>query len=232
MVDELAVISSLGEPNRRALYEHVVRAGDWVSRDDAAAGTGLERATAAHHLDRLAADGLLDVDFRRLSGRKGPGAGRPAKLYRRARGDFEVSLPPRDYELAGRLLADAADISRVEGRDIVDALAEVAGAEGQRLAGRIRSRLRGRAARRAATKRRAVLDALEEQGFEPLPTESGTIVLRNCPFHRLARQHTELICGMNLCLLGSAVDEVSGIGLEARLEPEEGACCVKLHPRR
>ena len=112
MVDELAVISSLGEPNRRALYEHVVRAGDWVSRDDAAAGTGLERATAAHHLDRLASDGLLDVDFRRLSGRKGPGAGRPAEASPVCCGDFEVSLPPWDYELAGWLLADAGYISR------------------------------------------------------------------------------------------------------------------------
>ena len=112
----------------------------------------------------------------------------------------------------------------------MDALAEVAGAEGQRLAARIRSRLRGRAARRAATKRRAVLEALEEQGFEPLPTESGTIVLRNCPFHRLARQHTELICGMNLCLLGSAVDEVSGIDLEASTRARGGSLLREAHP--
>ena len=109
-------------------------AGDWVARDTAADAVGLERGTAAHHLDRLAADGLLDVDYQRRSGRRGPGAGRPAKLYRRARRDIDVSLPPRAYELAGRLLAEAADTSRVEGIDITSALDAAARAEGRRLA--------------------------------------------------------------------------------------------------
>src|SRR3989442_5503090 len=90
--DRLAAVTSLSEPERRSLYEHVAAAGDWVSRDDAADAVGIERGTAAHHLDRLAADGLLEVEYRRLSGRQGPGAGRPAKLYRRARRDFEVAL--------------------------------------------------------------------------------------------------------------------------------------------
>src|SRR5947209_4013143 len=89
--DRLAAMGALGEPTRRALYEHVAAAGDWVSRDEAADALGLERGTAAHHLDRLASDGLLEIEYRRRSGRQGPGAGRPAKLYRRARRDFEVT---------------------------------------------------------------------------------------------------------------------------------------------
>ncbi len=91
--DELAAIGALRDPKRRALYEFIAIAGDWVSRDRAAEAVSLERGTAAHHLERLVADGLLDVDFRRLSGRQGPGAGRPAKLYRRAEHEFDVSLP-------------------------------------------------------------------------------------------------------------------------------------------
>jgi predicted ArsR family transcriptional regulator len=204
--DRLAAISGLGEPTRRALYEHVAAAGEWVSRDAAADAVGIERATAAHHLDRLAADGLLDVDYQRLSGRQGPGAGRPAKLYRRAGRDFDVALPPRDYALAGRLLAEAVDLSLTEGTEITDALDDVASAEGRRLA--------------------------EDIGFEPRPVDDGTIVLRNCPFHQLAQQHTDLICGMNLCLLKAAIDNVDEAGLEAQLEPEEGRCCVTLHPTR
>jgi len=129
--DRLGAIGALSEPTRRALYEHVAATGDWVSRDQAADAVGLERGTAAHHLDRLAADGLLDVDYQRLSGRRGPGAGRPAKLYRRSRRQFEVSLPPRDYELAGHLLARAADKSRSESVDITSALDDVARAEGR-----------------------------------------------------------------------------------------------------
>jgi predicted ArsR family transcriptional regulator len=229
--DRLASIASLGEPTRRSLYEHLVAAGGWVGRDEAAAAVGVERGTAAHHLDRLAADGLVEVDFQRRTGRSGPGAGRPAKLYRRARRDIEVSLPPRDYELAGRLLARAAERSRSEGTDIVRALDHEARAEGRRLADQARARPgewpggHGRDRRR-----RAVLDVLAEHGFEPVGDDE--IVLRNCPFHRLAREHTELVCGMNLSLLGAVLEHAGDTGLSARLEPEEGLCCVRLGPTR
>ena len=228
--DRLGAITSLGEPTRRTVYVYVVGVGDWVSRDQAASAVGLERGTAAHHLDRLARDGLLEVDYQRLSGRQGPGAGRPAKLYRRSRRDFEVSLPPRDYELAGRMLAEAVDRSRAEGIDITTAIDAVAHAEGQRLAGEIRTRLRGSAGRRVTVRRRAVLEVLEEHGFEPRSVAGGTIVLTNCPFHQLAQQHTDLICGMNFRLLDTAIDDVGETGFDARLEPEEGVCCVRLHP--
>jgi predicted ArsR family transcriptional regulator len=225
--DGLAALSALGEPTRRALYEHIAAVGDWVSRDDAADAIGIERGTAAHHLERLAADGLLEVDYRRLSGRQGPGAGRPAKLYRRAHRDFEVSLPPRDYELAGTLLADAVDRARAEGTDIAEAIDDVATAEGRRLGDEITSRLRrGRA--KQSSRQRVVLETLEDHGYEPRIVDDGTVVLRNCPFHQLAQHHTDLICGMNLCLVKAAVDSVGNTGLDARLEPEEGLCCVKL----
>ena len=214
----------------RALYDFVVASAGWVSRDRAAEVVGIERGTAAHHLDRLAADGLLDIDYQRLSGRQGPGAGRPAKLYRRARHDIDVTLPQRDYVLAGRLLAEAADRSRLDGTDIQTALDDAARAEGRRLADEIRSRSSGGDAVRAGVTRTAVLDVLEVHGFEPIAGSDGTVVLRNCPFHQLAREHTELICGMNHCLLRGAVEVVDDAGLEARLEPEDGVCCVRLHP--
>lgn len=229
--DGIDAISALGEPSRRALYDHIVSDGGWVSRDQAAEAVGLERGTAAHHLDRLAADGLLDVDYQRLTGREGPGAGRPAKLYRRTRHQIGVSLPPRDYELAGQMLAAAADRARSEGTPITTALDEEAASQGRRLAETIQSRLRGTKARRASTRRHAVVDVLEEHGFEPITANDGSIVLRNCPFHQLAQEHTELVCGMNLCMLTTVVDEVGRTGLSAHLEPEEGLCCVKFHAR-
>jgi predicted ArsR family transcriptional regulator len=228
--EPLDAITSLGEPTRRALYDHIIEAGEWVSRDQAADAVGLERGTAAHHLDRLAADGLLEVDYQRLSGRQGPGAGRPAKLYRRSRREFEVSLPPRDYELAARLLAEAADRSRTEGIDIMSALDEAARAHGQRLAEVIRTRFQGAGGQRATGPRRAVLEVLEEHGFEPRVARDGTIVLKNCPFHQLAQKHRDLVCSMNLCSLRAAVESVDEQGFDARLEPEDGMCCVKLHP--
>ena len=224
----LDVIGALSEPTRRALYDHIAEAGRWVGRDDAADAVGVERGTAAHHLDRLASDGLLEVDYQRLSGRSGPGAGRPAKVYRRARRDIRVSLPPRDYKLAGRLLAEAVHRSQSEGIDVITALEQVAGEQGQTLADEIRSVLAG--ASSEAAERQALLDALSAEGFEPCHDADGTIVLRNCPFHQLAQEHTDLICRMNLCMLKATVQDLGGLRLRADLEPEEGICCVKLRP--
>ncbi len=227
--DDLSAIGALDEPNRRALYEAIRQNGGWVSRDQAADAVGLGRATAAHHLDRLAAEGLLEVDYRRLSGRQGPGAGRPAKLYRRARREFGVTLPPRDYELAGRLLAEAADRARREGSDITEALDAAAGEEGQRIGQEIASRL-GAAAAPQDHAVAAACRVLAGRGFEPQVEDDGSIALRNCPFHQLSRSHTELVCGMNLSLLRAAVGEATEVGLEAHLEPSEDRCCVRLRP--
>ncbi len=81
---QVAGIAALGEPVRRALYRYVIAQPGPVSRDQAAAGTGVPRHVAKFHLDKLAADGLLEVEFRRPPGRRGPGAGRPTKWYRRS----------------------------------------------------------------------------------------------------------------------------------------------------
>lgn len=230
-IDGLQAISALGEPNRRALYDAITQDGGWVSRDQAAAATGLERGAVSHHLDRLAAEGLLEVEFRRLTGRSGPGAGRPAKLYRRAERDFDVSLPPRDYRLAGKLLARAVDGARATGGDIVAALRTEAAKEGGRWAEAIRTRLVGDGGRRVAQRRAAITDTLEAQGFEPAADDRGCITLRNCPFDYLAAEHTDLICNMNLQLISSTLDEVGRSGFTAELAPHEGQCCVRLRPK-
>lgn len=229
--DGVQAISALGEPSRRVLYDFLAQHGGWVSRDQAAEACGLERGTAAHHLDRLADEGLLDIDYRRLTGRAGPGAGRPAKLYRRADRDFDVSLPPRNYRLAGQLLARAADRSHHHGVEISESLAAEANEEGGRWAESIKDRLRGAVSRRAATRRNALVETLDDQGFEPTVATDGVVTLRNCPFDYLASEHTDLICGMNLCLLDAAVEGVGRTGLRAHLEPGEDHCCVTLRPK-
>jgi predicted ArsR family transcriptional regulator len=108
----ISVIATLDEPTRRRLYDYVVHQSAPVSRDDAAAALELPRTTAAFHLDRLADGGLFDVVYQRLTGltgRTGPGAGRPAKLYQRSHHHLAVSLPQRHYDLAGRLLSSALE---------------------------------------------------------------------------------------------------------------------------
>src|SRR5687767_11140846 len=191
---QVSAVAALAEPSRRRLYDHVVRQPAPVSRDEAAAAVALPRATVAFHLDRLVADGLLDVVFERRTGRTGPGAGRPSKLYRRADRSLEVSLPERSYDLAGDLLAAALTEAEAPGEPPRPVLERRAFDRGREL---------GAAA--ADGGREAVVHVLEGNGFEPRAGDDG-IALANCPFHVLARHHTELVCGMNLHLIGGVLD--------------------------
>jgi predicted ArsR family transcriptional regulator len=226
--DDVAAVGALAEPSRRALYEYTIAQHDWVSREEAADAVGVQRGIAAHHLDRLARDGLLEVHYERRSGRRGPGAGRPAKLYRRARDEIDVSLPPRRYELAGRVLAEAADRSRRDGSPIDRELDQVARDEGRQVGHTARTRLGRRTSARAA--RAGLFDELHALGYEPATEADGVTVLHNCPFHHLARAHTDLICGLNLSFLEGLLTELDGTGLRAALEPENGCCCVRFRP--
>src|SRR5262245_40865761 len=112
---QLSSLAALDEPVRRRLYLYVVGQEGELSRDDVARGTRTQRSLVAFHLDKLVEAGLLEATFRRLSGRSGPGAGRPSKLYRRASSRFEVSVPPRRYELAAHVLAQALAGTKSEG---------------------------------------------------------------------------------------------------------------------
>ena len=220
--DRVTVVAALAEPIRRDLYLFVAGQPDAVSRDQAAAGVGVPRHTAKFHLDKLVTDGLLETEFRRLSGRRGPGAGRPAKLYRRAEGEVAVSLPERTYDLAGGLMAQAIENSLQDGSSAVDALNDAAAAFGATLGERARAAAEARMSRDES--RAAACQVLAESGYEP-HLHDDTILLRNCPFHALARQHTTLVCGMNLALVRAVTDRLDG-RLIPRLDPGHGRCCV------
>ena len=109
---DLASLSSLDDPVRRRLYEVVTQRAGPVGRDEAASAAGIGRALAVYHLDKLVESGLLTAFYRRPAGRTGPGAGRPAKLYARSDREFAVTVPPREYELAARLLVQVVDSDR------------------------------------------------------------------------------------------------------------------------
>jgi predicted ArsR family transcriptional regulator len=223
--EDLVAIGSLQEPVRRALYRFVAAQRRDVSRDEAAEGVGIQRALAAFHLDKLVDAGLLETTFRRLTGRTGPGAGRPAKLYRRSSSDRTVSLPPRTYDLAAELLAQAVEEG---GKAPEDAVAEVGRRFGHDLGEQVASHLRGRASRERRIA--ALAEVLDRYGYEPR-REGQAIRLGNCPFHALSETHRELVCGMNLALLEGVVDGMKGSDFEARPDPKPGECCVTVAPR-
>ncbi|GAA3091438.1 helix-turn-helix domain-containing protein [Streptomyces roseofulvus] len=217
---DIDAIAVLQDPVRRRLYEYVVAQGREVGRNEAAEGVGVARTLAAHHLDRLAEAGLLESGSRRLSGRSGPGAGRPAKVYARAPGERSVSLPGRDYRTAAELLAEAAE------RAGLDA--------GLNAAARRRGEaLRGTDAPCAGLEE--AMAVLAARGYEPhleaaAPEGEGAgegasvVRMRNCPFHAVAERFPPLVCGMNLALLEGLI----GVGgpVRARMDARPGECCV------
>jgi predicted ArsR family transcriptional regulator len=212
----------LAEPTRRALYFYVRDQGSAVSRDEAAAGVGVPRHKAKFHLDKLVGDGLLEVEFARRTGRQGPGAGRPAKLYRRAAREFSVTLPQRSYELAGRLMARGITGARGAGRPVVETLDHAAREQGRALAAEALGRAGDDPAPEAL--QAAARSVLDEQGYAT--RADGTFA--NCPFHALVAEHTDLVCGMNLAIVEGMLGGLPPLPVAAVLDPGEGRCCVRL----
>ncbi|MFD9369860.1 helix-turn-helix transcriptional regulator [Streptomyces sp. NPDC060020] len=230
-MEDIDAIAVLQDPVRRRLYEYVVAQGREVGRNEAAEAAGVARTLAAHHLDKLAEAGLLESGSRRLTGRSGPGAGRPAKVYTRARAEWSVSLPARDYRTAAELLAEAAEQAGLDAGLCVAA------------------RRRGEALRGSAAPCGGLEEAMEllaARGYEPHLEGVGStgdegaggveaaageaaaaarvVRMRNCPFHAVAERFPPLVCGMNLALLEGLLGADGPV--RARMDARPGECCV------
>jgi predicted ArsR family transcriptional regulator len=210
---QVQAVAVLEEPTRRRLYEYVVSQPGPVARDEAAAALAIPRTTAAFHLDKLTEEGLLSTCYERRTGRTGPGAGRPAKLYHRSDREIEITLPERQYAIAGRILAAAVEEADSTGTSPREAANRQAHEYGEAL---------GR-----AVPGTPLLRILESHGFEPRADSTG-VSLANCPFQRLAKDHPGLVCGMNLHLLAGLIHSLGTTDLEARLDPQPHHCCVRL----
>lgn len=205
-------VGALADPVRRRLYEHIASTGRPMRRDEAAEAAGIARPLAAYHLDRLVKAGLLSTSYARPDGAGGPGAGRPAKHYEPVHDEVSVTVPPRTYGLLAQMLADAAMADR---------------------SGAVRSALMAtaeREGRSAACEEADLLTALRGRGYDPRATGSGDVDLHNCPFHQAARDHQELVCGLNHALIRGYLSERGDDPARAELRPRPGRCCVVLHP--
>lgn len=218
----VGAVALLDEPKRRQLYELVAASESPVGRDEASTAIGISRELAAFHLDRLVAAGMLETEYMRLGGRRGPGAGRPAKLYRRADREVAVSFPPRHYDLAADLMATALD--RLGGETGRRAATTVARERGSTAGAAARRGVRARSGARRLLA--GLLDVLRGAGYEPqVDTSTRTLFLRNCPYQALTADHRELTCGMNIAWAEGVVDSL-GSPIRAELAPEPGRCCV------
>ena len=226
--ERLAAMASLDQPLRRQLYALLAERDRWTTRDEAAAALDVARSVAAFHLDKLADAGVVEVSFERTTGRVGPGAGRPSKIYRLAADELSASMPDRHYDLAGHLLADAVADAIATGAPVDQCLKDAARSVGRTIGREVRAE----AAARDATAPSDILAPLTRCGYEPCRMDDGAIALSNCPFHRLAEDHRSLVCGMNLDFLTGLVEGLEpGPALHAQLAPEPGYCCVRLRER-
>jgi predicted ArsR family transcriptional regulator len=228
--EKTAAIAALADPLRGRLFEVVRGAGRPVTRDEAAEATGISRSLAAFHLDKLVDRGLLTFEYARPEGRSGPGAGRPSKVYQPSDLEVDVSIPERQYDVIGKLLVDSI-LAEPGQKARSDVAAKVAADEGRRIGEQIRSehRMRPPGTERALA---TATDILRDRGYEPYPAENGSLRLRSCPFHEVARHAPELVCRMNRSFIEGIVRGIGNRSLEAALEPTPGQCCVVLRPRR
>lgn len=235
---QLAALAALADPVRRRLYEAVAASSEPVNRDHAARSAGVSRALAAFHLEKLVEAGLLEASFRRLTGRSGPGAGRPSKLYVRAAQQVDVSLPARRYEWAAQMLAGA--LSQVSSEESQDALRRSAHAHGTSIGREQRGAISAAAgsdsvaagAPGPARELDIAQRTLSSCGFEPVLSPAGEVLLRNCPFDRLRDGCRELICGMNQSLIEGVLEGLGTREVTAALEPRPGHCCVVLREKK
>ncbi|WP_405827875.1 helix-turn-helix transcriptional regulator [Streptomyces sp. NBC_00105] len=223
---DIDAIAVLQDPVRRRLYEYVVAQGREVGRNEAAEAVGVARTLAAHHLDRLTEAGLLESGSRRLTGRSGPGAGRPAKVYTRARVERSVSLPARDYRTAAELLAEAAEQAGLDA-----GLCAAARRRGEALRGSagpcggLEEAMEMLAARGYEPHLEAAESAESAEGAQGVAGAAARVVrMRNCPFHAVAERFPPLVCGMNLALLEGLLGADGPV--RARMDARPGECCV------
>ena len=211
----LNALSVLADPVRNAVYEFVRTSQAAVGRDETAAALDMPRSTVAFQLDKLAEEGLLAVEFRRLKGKGGPGSGRPSKLYSTRHTEISASVPHREYGLAADLMAKAIERASSENRPVAQVLAEVA-------------REAGRAIGAGAP---SLAHALAEHGYRPEVRDDGSLGLLDCPFHQLSSNYRATVCSMNLELLTAVVDG-TGAPYRACFEAPErdGDCCVRMDP--
>lgn len=211
----------LMEPARRRIFVYVSGAVTPVSREEAAAATGLSTALATFHLEKLLEAGLVESSFEAPTPGGRRRRGRPAKLYRSSPSDISLNLPARNYRLAAEIFAEAipaeaagsvlGEAARRRGRSIATPSSGVAADDGD------------------AAGMGRLISTLAHAGYRPRPVD-GRIELGNCPFDALTEGHGQLICPANLALVEGILEGSGVANMEARRNAGEGRCCVVIVP--
>jgi predicted ArsR family transcriptional regulator len=222
-------LAAAGDPElRRVLTYARGRRGPFTAAE-AAAELDVHRNVARSRLDRLVEAGFLAVALERRGGRRGPGAGRPAKVYRVAPELEGVEFPDRRFADLITLL-----VKRVPARGRQTALREAGEDFGRKLA--VAAGLKP--SRHVATGLDRVCDALGSLGFQAsvvsLAGDRAELASPTCPLRPLVVKCPDsggIDRGMWAGLVERGVRGVSAhrVGCETpRCQTENSACSVLL----
>jgi len=206
----------LDDPARWAAYLAVRTAGRPLTRAEVANEVGISVRLAAFHLEKLLSEGFLEATYERDE--SSVGVGHPAKRYRPTGLELEVSIPPRRYDLAAEILAEALEADSPD--PPLESLADVAAEYGRQVGRRARARKDGPS---------RLLTALNVIGYEPT-TSGDEVLLRNCPFRHVAQIRPEIICQMNVAFVAGVLNGTQSRSLHAVLSPSTERCCVVVTP--
>jgi predicted ArsR family transcriptional regulator len=209
--DTILQLCVLDDPARRAAYLAVRTAGRPLTRVEVADEVGISVRLAAFHLEKLLSEGFLEATYEREE--SSVGVGHPAKRYRPTGLELEVSIPPRRYDLAAEILAEALEADSPD--PPLESLVDTAAEYGRQIGRRARARNGGS----------RLMTALNLIGYEPATSE-GNVVLRNCPFRHVAQARPEIICRMNLAFVDGVLAGTHSRSVQAVLSPSTGRCCV------
>jgi predicted ArsR family transcriptional regulator len=216
---------TLGDATRRGIYVTVRESPEPVTASQIADLFGIHANVARHHLDRLVADGYLQVTRKRPSGRTGPGAGRPAKHYEPTRKNVSVQFPARRYDLLAELLL------RVIERIAPDNASEIADEIGREYGRELATEIGIPDELGYDTAAIAVARALMGVGFE-VEARPGDheLVTRFCPFGESATNHPAIVCQLDQGLVTGLLEGTEQIPI-AIVSPhgnEEGDCITRI----
>jgi predicted ArsR family transcriptional regulator len=224
----IKAVAVLDDGLRHGMYEFIRTARHPVTREQAAEAVGISRKLAAFHLDKLVAAGLLRSHSEPVGGLRK--VGRTPKVYEPTDADIQISIPERQHDVLAAILITAV-LTEGEDETARQSAMRAAHERGQVVAATERERLRpGRlGAERALTLSEGLL---KRHGYQPDRVSPTRICLRNCPFHPLAEQAPDLVCGLNHAFLTGFLTGLDALAVEAVLQPRGGECCVELRTRQ
>jgi predicted ArsR family transcriptional regulator len=222
-------LAAAGDPQLRRILLYARGRRDPFTAAEAAIALDVHRNVARSRLDRLAEAGFLAVALERRGIRRGPGGGRPAKVYRVAPELEGVEFPDRHLAELITLL-----VKKVPARGRPKALREAGEEFGRRLAGAAGLK----PARGVETGLERVCDALGSLGFQAsvvsVAGDGAELASPTCPLRPLVVKSPDasgIDQGMWAGLVERGVRGVSADRVQCetpRCLAEQAACSVLL----